>query len=265
VGEVSDRRAQKKAQTRDLIRTVAQQMFAEHGFVVVTIADIARTADVAVQTVFNHFATKEELFFDGRTPWVHGPADAVRSRELSVPPLAALRAYLIDVTGSLVNSLRSPERQCYIATIEACDGLRAHERELVFQSERRLAAALLEAWTDGRDESGTPAPADPETVAPLTAAAWLAPIRALITDKRSQVIQGADPAELGAELAAELETLVNRLQDHIESVLSLRRSRADELTHAWTGRPRRVPRGRLTPAAEVRPGPAQNAASRPQA
>ena len=63
-----DRRARKKAQTRELIRTVAHRLFAERGFDAVTIADIAREADVAVQTVFNHFATKEELFFDGPGP-----------------------------------------------------------------------------------------------------------------------------------------------------------------------------------------------------
>jgi AcrR family transcriptional regulator len=232
VGELSDRRARKKAQTRDLIRTVAQEMFAQRGFDVVTIADIARAADVAVQTVFNHFATKEELFFDGRTPWVDGPADAVRSREVSIPPLTALRSYLTDVARSLLNSMGSAERHCYIATIEACDGLRMQERELVFQSECRLAAALLEAWTDGRDESGTPAPADPVTAAPLTAAAWLAPVRVLILEKRPQVIAGADPAEL----ASAVEALLDRLLDRIESALPLDCGPADEPARARTGR-----------------------------
>src|SRR5690349_16310949 len=63
VGELNDRRARKKAQTRELIRTVAQRMFDERGYEAVTIAGIAHESDVAVQTVFNHFATKEELFF----------------------------------------------------------------------------------------------------------------------------------------------------------------------------------------------------------
>ena len=74
-------------------------MFVERGFDAVTIADIAKGAEVAVQTVFNHFATKEELFFDGRTPWVDGPARAVRTREAGVSPLVALRAYLVDEIG----------------------------------------------------------------------------------------------------------------------------------------------------------------------
>ena len=68
MGEPKDRRAPKKARTRNHLRTVAQRMFAEGGFDAVTIAEVAREADVAVQTVVNHFPTKEELFFGGRVP-----------------------------------------------------------------------------------------------------------------------------------------------------------------------------------------------------
>src|SRR3712207_3957341 len=113
------RRAQKKAQTREHVRTVAQQLFAERGFDPVTTADVARASDVAVQTVFNHFATKEELFFDGRTPWVAGPAESVRSREASTAPLTALRQYLVPLCGDLVGSLASREKRRYIATLDA--------------------------------------------------------------------------------------------------------------------------------------------------
>ena len=46
-----------------------------------TIADIARESDVAVQTVFNHFATKEELFFDGRDAVGRRPGRGGPARE----------------------------------------------------------------------------------------------------------------------------------------------------------------------------------------
>jgi len=58
VQEGNDRRARKKALTRTEIRDAAHLLFAERGFDAVTIADVAERADVAVQTVFNHFATK---------------------------------------------------------------------------------------------------------------------------------------------------------------------------------------------------------------
>ena len=72
MSDLTDRRARKKAQTRALIRDTARRLFAERGFEAVTTADVAAAADVAVQTVFNHFSSKEELFFDGRTPWSRG-------------------------------------------------------------------------------------------------------------------------------------------------------------------------------------------------
>jgi AcrR family transcriptional regulator len=213
VGELSDRRARKKAQTRESIRTTAQRLFAERGFDMVTIADIAREADVAMQTVFSHFPTKEELFFDGHTPWVDAVAEAVRSREPSVPPLSALRAYLVDLVGSLVGSLATEERRSYIATLEASVTLRTQERELVFESERRLTAALREAWTDTTDKRTAPVPTDPQTAAPLTAAMWMAAVRSLVIGQRPLVTEGADPCKI----AAAVEDLAERLLGQLET------------------------------------------------
>ena len=170
-----DRRARKKAQTRELIRSVAQELFVERGFDTVTIADVAARADVAVQTVFNHFTTKEELFFDGHTPWVDGPADAVRSRDAHVPPLVALREYLVGEVGRLLGAYVCPDRRAYGEALHASEALRARERELIHESECRLSAALVEAWTADDVVGG---PTDPHTAAPITAAVWLAAARA---------------------------------------------------------------------------------------
>ena len=64
--------------TREEIAQSARRLFLERGFDAVTVAEVARAADVAVQTVFNHFPTKEDLFFDEQG-WWRGPAFA-RSR-----------------------------------------------------------------------------------------------------------------------------------------------------------------------------------------
>jgi AcrR family transcriptional regulator len=214
VGEINDRRARKKAQTREAIRSVAHRLFHEKGFDSVTIADIAAEADVAVQTVFNHFATKEELFFDGRTPWVDAPADAVRSREPSVAPLTALRTHLVESVHELVASMRSPERVCYITTLQASDALRSRERELVHESEVRLQAALLEAWA--ADPSS--APADPEAAGALIAAVWLAARRALVIGQRPRLAGGAD-AELTAAMVMDVaDRMLREMESCAEAV-----------------------------------------------
>ena len=208
VSEPKDRRARKKAQTRELIRTVAQRRFDEHGFDAVTIADIARECDVAVQTVFNHFATKEELFFDGRTPWVEGPARSVRSRTPSVAPLTALRAHLVETVTELVGSHRRPDRRRYIATLEASEALRAYERELVHASETNLREALQDAWA--ADESV--APADPASAAPIIAAIWVAACRSLVVTQRSRLGDGADPDDAAAAVMDMAQRVLSQLE-----------------------------------------------------
>ncbi|MFJ9467223.1 TetR/AcrR family transcriptional regulator [Streptomyces caniferus] len=57
-------RERKKRQTRQYISDVATGMFMERGFDEVTIAEVARAADVSVNTVYNYFPAKEDLFFD---------------------------------------------------------------------------------------------------------------------------------------------------------------------------------------------------------
>ncbi len=188
MSELIDRRARKKAQTRALIRETAQALFAERGFEAVTIADIAAAADVAVQTVFNHFPTKEDLFFDGHTPWVVGPEDAVRTRAPGTPPLEALQAYLVERVAAHVRQLSTPQGRAFDATLEASSALRARERELHHQAVTRLADALMEAWTG---EGGAPTvPVDPHTAASVTAAIWLAAVRTLIVQQRRVLSEG---------------------------------------------------------------------------
>jgi AcrR family transcriptional regulator len=210
VSELKDRRARKKAQTRELVRTVARRMFSERGFDNVTIADIAGEADVAVQTVFNHFATKEELFFDGRTPWVTGPAEAVRNREPSVPPLTALRAHLVELVRSLLASHTTPERRGYVATLEASECLRVQERELVHESEVRLAEALREAWSADPDAPCTPG--DPATTAALVAALCMTAVRTLVVGQRPVLSEGADPEQTAADVTALADGVLGQLE-----------------------------------------------------
>lgn len=211
VSDLGDRRARKKAQTRELVRTTAHRLFATRGFDAVTIADIARQADVAVQTVFNHFSTKEDLFFDGRVPWVEGVADAVRHRAPGVGPLSALRAHLLELMTLQLSSLSCPDERGYRATLEASETLRTYENTLVFQAERRLADALLDAWSDPL-EAGEPTPVDPAITAPLTAAIWLAAVRVLIVENRLRVAEGLEPTEVAGTVEALGDRLLGYLQ-----------------------------------------------------
>lgn len=54
-------RERKKQRTRELIAETARRLFSARGFDRVTVAEIARAAEVSEQTVFNYFPTKEDL------------------------------------------------------------------------------------------------------------------------------------------------------------------------------------------------------------
>ena len=213
MSELQTRRSQKKAQTHDLIRAVAHSLFAERGFDDVTIADIARSADVAVQTVFNHFATKEELFFEGRTPWVDGPALAIRSRAAHVAPLTALRTYLVRLVETRVSGRSEEEHQRYLAVLEGSEALVIRERRLVREAETRLAAALADAWHGQGD------PAAVETAAQLTAATWTAAIRVIVIDRRISDPTGTDTQALAAELGALTDVVLRQLETCLPPVV----------------------------------------------
>src|SRR6516165_949039 len=58
-------RERKKQRTRELISDTARKLFAERGFERVSVAEIARAAEVSGATVFNYFPTKEDLVFSG--------------------------------------------------------------------------------------------------------------------------------------------------------------------------------------------------------
>ena len=212
MSEPKDRRAAKKAQTRRQIRDVAHRMFADGGFDAVTIADVAREADVAVQTVFNHFATKEELFFDGRVPWVEGPADAVRRRPAGMSPLTALRQHLVEGAGQFVALHLSPEGRSFTDAVVACPALAAHEQQVIQEAERRLSDALAEAWATD-PEPGSPYPSSSPLLAPLTAAVWLAASRVVFVEQRRQAPADGDPARQ----VAEIERLVDQVLSGMHS------------------------------------------------
>jgi AcrR family transcriptional regulator len=149
-----------------------------------------------VQTVFNHFASKEELFFADRAPWVDGPAEAIRSREPHVLPLTALRRHFVELVRAYVLAAASDEHRGLIAVLEASPTLCVYERELHHEAVTKLAGALAEAVCDGGDsgESERCQPGSVSLAASLTASVWLAAIRAVLLEQRSAPPTNADAA-----------------------------------------------------------------------
>src|SRR5579883_3285950 len=93
--ETIGRRERKKRETRQAIAAAAMRLFTERGYDHVAIAEIAEAADVSVNTVFNYFPTKEDLFFDRQLEVEEHWSQIVRQRAPGESALTALwRAYL---------------------------------------------------------------------------------------------------------------------------------------------------------------------------
>ena len=95
-------RARKKRAAREAIAATARRLFAERGFDAVTVAEIAAAADVSEKTVFNHFATKEDLAFAGREEGLKRLVADIRERPPGASVLDVFRALTTTVIDDLV-------------------------------------------------------------------------------------------------------------------------------------------------------------------
>lgn len=87
-------RERKKQQTRQLISDIATGLFVERGFDRVTVAEIAEAAEVSVNTVYNYFPSKEDLFFDREPEIIERSSALVRERRPGESAATALLGQL---------------------------------------------------------------------------------------------------------------------------------------------------------------------------
>lgn len=85
-------RERKKRLVRATIAAAARRLFAERGYDAVTVAEIAAAADVSEKTVFNYFATKEDLAFAGREEGIALFTTAIAERAPGTPVLEVFRS-----------------------------------------------------------------------------------------------------------------------------------------------------------------------------
>jgi AcrR family transcriptional regulator len=190
-------RERKKEQTRQSIAETAWRLFAERGYDRVSVAEIARAAQVAEATVFNYFPTKEDLFYSRLEAFGDQLVEAIGARPAGEPALAAFGRFLLDSGGWLrqaeagdtaaLDRLRTVNR-----LIAASPALQAREQLAIARSTRALADLLA-------DHTG----AGPGDIAPRVAANALMGVqRALLDEVRRRVLAGEEPARLAADIRA---------------------------------------------------------------
>jgi len=201
-------RERKKEQTRQLIADTARRLFAERGFESVTVADVARAANVAEKTVFNYFPTKEELFYSRLEAFEEELLVAVRERAPGESILAAVRDFLMGQGGVL--AMRSPggdeEATAQLRTvtrvITESPALLARERQVFARYAEALAALIAE-------ETG----ARPGAIEPQVAANVLLGVhRALIDYVRARALAGASASQVAREVRARAKRAFDLLE-----------------------------------------------------
>jgi AcrR family transcriptional regulator len=188
VSQATGIRENKKRWTRQLIEESAVALFAERGYDTVTMADVARRADVSSATVFNHFATKDALIFLGLERFECELLDAIRARPVTESLPQAFRSFVLAMNGSLTSS--APDAMRRLRTIaeiiESSTALRGREQQIYGRYTDLLATLIADETVADRD--------DPQPW--VIANALMGVHRALVRQVRNALLADTPPAQI---------------------------------------------------------------------
>ncbi|MFF7194868.1 TetR/AcrR family transcriptional regulator [Streptomyces sp. NPDC088197] len=177
------RRERKKAATRRKIADTALRLFLERGYDAVGIRDVAAEADVAVTTLFSHFAAKEALVFEQDEDFEERLTRAVTDRAPDEPVVPALRREI----HALVRHCTADGAAPVWRMIDGSPALRKYEESMRLRHAESVAAALV---------------ADPGLPQSATACRTLA---RFVIDAFSLARESADPQAAVDEVFAMIE------------------------------------------------------------
>jgi AcrR family transcriptional regulator len=187
-------RARKARQTRERIAAVAARLFGTHGYDRVRMRDIAKTADVAEQTLYNYFPTKEHLVFDLDQEFEQRLVDVVRQRRPGTTIASAVRREATRFVGELLESMGKP------TGIPASVTLGAPLRRVWIELNARAADRLAEALREDADEPHSP------PAAAIAARSIVAVFAVTLEQVGMAALEGKSPRTARGELTATIET-----------------------------------------------------------
>ena len=139
-------RERKKQRTRQLISETARRLFSERGFEQVSVAEIAREADVSEQTVFNYFPSKEDLVYSGLETFEDQLLGAIRERPPGQTVIAAFGKFILEPRGLLAANDDAAARHLIAVTrmIAASPALHAREQQILARYTETLAQLIAD-------------------------------------------------------------------------------------------------------------------------
>jgi AcrR family transcriptional regulator len=196
-------RERKKQQTRELIAETARRLFTERGFEQVSVAEIARTADVSEKTVFNYFPTKEDLVYWRLSTFEEELLETIRGRAAGESVLEAFGRFVRAPRGLLASGdAEARERLAALSRmIASSPALLAREQQIFAGYTDSLAALVAE-------ETGA------YGIEPwVVANAMMGVHRALVSFARDRIVAGAASPGLARTVRAEADRALARLAD----------------------------------------------------
>ena len=198
-------RDRKKRETRAAIADAAMELFTERGFDAVTVADVARAADVSEKTVFNYFATKEDLALARGDERRAELIAEVRARPAGTPISAPFRAQTL----AFVDHVEGGPIEHIVAVPRLVAGSRTLRERLFigWEEEARDLAPVI------AQEAGLP---EDDLVAAVVARTLAWTHRQVFRAAFTRLIAGDDRRAVAADLRAD----ANRAYDLLDQGLA---------------------------------------------
>lgn len=192
-------RERKKARTRQLIADTAARLFAERGYEHVAVSDVVRAAEVAEQTVYNYFRTKELLVTDRERQVQERLCDLIRSRPPGTTPAAAIRGFTLES----VAGIRGIPPELWRGELGYLAAISPAVHRLALELTDRLAAALASAISDTT--------AVPPEVTRLQGISLAGVFQIIISEAGIRTREGQNQAKIADELYPAVENILAEL------------------------------------------------------
>jgi AcrR family transcriptional regulator len=192
-------RERKKALTRQLIADTAARLFAERGYENVAVSDVAREADVAEQTVYNYFPTKEQLVTDREQHIQERLCLLIRSRPPGSTPAAAIREFVLRV----VAGIRDIPSELWCGELGYLAAISPTVRRLALELIARQADALAAVISD--TTAVTP------EIARLQGIALAGVFEIIISEAGRRTRDGQSQTKIARELSQIIESVLDEL------------------------------------------------------
>jgi AcrR family transcriptional regulator len=164
------------------------------------VTDVAREAEVAEQTVYNHFGTKEALVTDRDEEIRDRLCELIRTRPAGSSPAAAIREFIL----ASVAAIRSIPAEQWRGELGYLAAISPTVHRLALELTERQADALAEAIGETSDV--------PPEIARLQGIALAGVYRIIIADSGRRAVEGESQEQIADALHAAIGNVLDELE-----------------------------------------------------